>query len=94
MNQNEYTTSDYGLANWLSFNGVELLGAVELPNETRKSFVFLNEDRLEDLIADWNTPVSQEAVVCRRFFKAHTYIKRNLRESLRVSDINRPSDNN
>lgn len=94
MQSNEYTTSDYGLANWLSFNGVELLGTVELPNETRKSFVFLNEDRLPDLITDWNNPVSEQAVICRRFFKAHTYIKRNLKESLNVSDIARPSDNN
>lgn len=94
MNQNEYSTSDYGLANWLAFNGVELLGTVELPKETRKSFVFLNEDRLVDLIADWNNPVSEQAEICKRFFKAHTYIKRNLKESLNVQDIARPSDNN
>lgn len=94
MKLNEYPTSDYGLANWLVFNGVELLGTVELPNETRKSFVFLSDDRVEDLINDWNRPVSEQADICRRFFKAHTYIKRNLRESLRVSDVARPSNNN
>lgn len=96
--ENDYTTSDYGLANWLVFNGVELLGAIELPNDTRKNFVFLYEDRIPELVEAWGGPFSEPdtepARTCKHFFKSHMYIKKNLRESIRVTDIARPSSNN
>lgn len=95
MNQMEFSTSDYGLANWLVFNRVELLGAVELPNEYRKNFVFLYEDRILELAEEWGEPFSEPdtepARTCKKFFRAHAYIKKNLRESIRVSDIARPT---
>lgn len=85
-NQN-FTTADYGLANWLAFNRVELLGAIEYPGETRKSFVFSYSDKLQDLIDDWETPHSELAQICKRFFQAHTLIKKSLKESMSVTDV-------
>lgn len=83
---NQLTTSDYGLANWLDFNGLLFLGTYELPNEPRKSFVFQTDpNEAMALIEEWVAADSMEADICRRFFKSHSAIKRALKESYRVS---------
>ena len=91
MNPNEnFTTQDYGLANWLAFNRTELLGAIEFPGETRKSFVFLNSPGIPSLVKEWEDPRSTDGVTCKRFFQAHSLIKKALKDSL---DVSRLSDN-
>lgn len=85
-----FTTQDYGLANWLVFNRVTLLGAVEYPGDSRKNFIFLPSDRIAELIQAWGEPLSlptsEPARTCKRFFNAHSVIKRALKESLNVGD--------
>lgn len=82
----KYTTQDYGLAAWLVFNRVELLGAIEFPGETRKSFVFVQTDYMPGLIEEWESPLTEEAQAAKRFFKAVTIVKSALRESMSVED--------
>lgn len=94
MPSNKFTTTDYGLANWLVFNRVELLGAVEIPPETRKSFVFTNQEDMDYLVQEWQAPTTDEAAICKAFFKAHTLIKKTLKESLNVQEFAGPSSHN
>lgn len=82
-----YSTQDYSLANWLVFNGVELLGTVEYPGDTRKSFVFVSQPKLADYIEDWTEGHSETRDICKRFFQAHTIIKKALKESLSVDEV-------
>lgn len=82
-----YSTQDYGLANWLVFNGIELLGTVEFPGDTRKSFVFVTRYDVNRLVEEWQSPDTDEAAICKAFFKAHTIVKKNLKESLNVADV-------
>lgn len=85
----EYATQDYGLANWLAFNRVTLLGTVKYPNSTRKSFVFVWEERIPDLEQAWgkpfDTPETEPALTCKKFFQAHSLIKQALKESYDIS---------
>lgn len=85
-----FTTEDYGLANWLVFNRVVLLGAVAYPNSPKKKFVFMDSQRLADLVKEWGLPTAmpstEPAKTCKRFFIAHTVIKRALKDSLDVTD--------
>lgn len=85
-----FTTQDYGLANWLVFNRVELLGTIEYPNDTRKTFVFSPSTRLDELVEDWGEPttlgVSENARICKKFFQAHSIVKKALKESLPIND--------
>lgn len=87
MRDNKFTTTDYGLANWLVFNGIDLLGAVEYPPDTKKSFVFLASTELDDLVSDWETPTTELAQTCKSFFHAHREVKSALKESLNVKDV-------
>ena len=88
MQQENYTTKDYGLANWLVFNRITLIGTVEYPGDTRKAFVFLNSDRIPELVKEWGDPSSvpshEPARTCKKFFSAHSIIKKSLKESLSI----------
>jgi hypothetical protein len=83
----KYTTEDYGLANWLLFKGVEFLGAVAYPDNPRKSFFFIKPDNLEELTDEWFNPTTEEAKICKKFFKAHTIIKKELRDSYDAGSV-------
>lgn len=89
--QQNYATQDYGLANWLVFNRVVLLGCVKYPGESRLSFVFQSHPDLDFLIEDWGQPHdaggTDSAKTAKRFFKAHTIIKSALKEPLNVEDL-------
>jgi len=86
-----YTTQDYGLANWLVFNRVILLGTVEYSGDTKKHFVFEETDSIPALIEEWgplfSLPNSEPARTCKKFFQAHSVVKKALRESLDVSSV-------
>lgn len=86
-----YKTQDYSLANWLVFNGVEFIGAVEYPPDTRKSFVFKHTADVEYLVEQWGPPRSlptvEPALTCKKFFFAHTEIKKALKESLNANEV-------
>lgn len=86
-----YKTQDYALANWLVFNGVEFLGAVEYPPDTRKSFVFNYTANLDELVEQWGPPRSmpqtEPAQTCKKFFFAHTTVKNALKESLNAAEV-------
>lgn len=95
----EYSTDDYSLANWLVFNGVEFLGAVEYPQahnhreedcrhpSHRKRFAFLGDEKLEYFINEWSFPSKDETKICKAFFRAHSIIKKALKDSLDASKI-------
>lgn len=87
---NHLTTTDYGLANWLAYNDVVFLGTYEVPGEPRKSFVFQVEDEpieYQGLIEEWAMPTQPEALVCRKFFRSHSTIKRALKESENIANL-------
>ena len=88
MTNENYTTQDYGLANWLVYNKITLIGAVAYPNETRKSFVFIWSDSIPQLEEEWGPPFSvpntELARTCKKFFAAHSIIKKALKESMDV----------
>lgn len=81
---NHYTTQDYALANWLVFSGLEMIGSVQYPGNTRKSFVFIDSDNLQELVEEWLVPTQEDTKICKAFFKAHTVIKKALKESMDV----------
>lgn len=81
-----YSTQDYGLANWLLFNGLEFLGCVQYPGDSRKSFVFINEDSVSELTDEWKHPQTETGRLGKGFFRAHTAIKRALKESFDAQD--------
>lgn len=85
MRNENYVTDDYGLANWLVYNKVTLLGAVAYPNEQRKKFVFLPTSNIDELLIEWQTPTTDVANICKRFFTSHTVIKKALKESMDIA---------
>lgn len=84
MQQEEFKTEDYGLASWLVFCRVTLLGAVQIKNNPRKKFYFLYVDSIPKHVEEWNSGVSDEIITCRKFFKALNTVKHALRESIDV----------
>lgn len=81
----DYKTTDYGLAMWLVYRRVTLLGTVVFSNETYKTFVFLKNDSTEDYVEEWESSHKEEVTICRRFFMAHNLIKKALKEPVSVS---------
>lgn len=88
ITNDNFTTTDYGLANWLVFNRIQLLGTVHYANDSKKSFVFLYSDRIPELEAQWGPPLSnpetEPAKTCKKFFSAHSIIKKALKDSIDV----------
>lgn len=83
--KDEYSTQDYSLANWLVFKGVVLLGAIEYPGEVRKSFVFTSRPDVEQLVEEWYSPTKTDTKTCKKFFAAHSIIKKSLKDSMDVT---------
>lgn len=82
--QESFKTADYSLATWLCYRKITLLGTVELPNDTRKRFVFLKTPDIEEYIEEWNASDDDEVLTCKRFFRAHTTVKHALKDSYSV----------
>lgn len=80
----DYKTTDYGLAMWLVYRRVTLLGTLARPTETYKTFVFLKNDSTEEYVHEWESSHREEVVICRRFFMAHNTVKKALKESVNV----------
>jgi hypothetical protein len=82
---NEYKTTDYGLATWLVFNRVTLVGTVAYPGDDKLKFVFLVSEPITNLVEEWERPRSADARAFKRFFVAHTIVKNALKESYDIS---------
>jgi len=75
-----YTTSDLGLAAYLLYQGMTLLGTVETADPKRHALYFVDDDNREQYISDYQGNGTVEA---REYSKCAHKVAKELRNPLR-----------
>lgn len=80
METKTYETSDYGLAAFLVFRKMTLLGAVGTKNSPRFKFIFVDNDDRQDYVDEWNELDNEVSLTAKRYFWSMGVVKRSIQE--------------